>query len=112
MKQKEIVWVNVPYSNFEDDKPRPALIVSNNEYNERNLDVIICAITSNLEKKPYSIFISNENFSIGKMPIQSKIKVDKIMQIEKTRLKEKIAVLNDQTFDLVIMELLKLVSRP
>lgn len=111
MKQKDIVWVKVPYSNFEESKPRPALIISNNEYNEKNLDVLICAITSNLEKRSYSLVISNEDMEHGTIPITSKIKADKIMQIEKNQIREKIATLNNKTFDSVIEEIKKLVVR-
>lgn len=45
MQQKDIVWVSVPYSNLEEEKIRPALVVSNNAYNEKNPDVVICSIT-------------------------------------------------------------------
>ena len=111
MKQQDIVWVEVPYSNLEGSKTRPALIVSNDGYNSKNLDIVICAITSNLEKRPYSVFISQKNLSEGNLPISSKIKADKLMQIEKTKIIDGFARLNDETFELVIKEIIKLVSK-
>ena len=111
MNQQDIVWVKVPFSNLEEEKIRPALIVSNTEYNAKNLDVIICAITSNLEQRLYSVFLSQKNLSDGKLSINSKIKADKIMQVEKSRIIGQFAILNDETFDLVVKEIEKLISR-
>ncbi len=109
MHQKDIVWVKVPYSNLEEEKIRPALVVSNDDYNSRNMDIVICAVTSNLEEKPYSVLINQKNLSEGKLPISSKIKADKIMQIEKTKIIKPFAKLNNQTFQLVVNEIVNLV---
>ena len=46
-KQREIVLLPFPYSDLSSTKKRPALIVSNNNYNERFNDVVVCVITSN-----------------------------------------------------------------
>ena len=111
MEQKDIVWISIPYSNLEEEKIRPALIISNTSYNAKNQDVIICAITSSLEKKPYSVLVSQKDMSEGELPIPSKIKVDKIMQIEKVKIRKKFARINNETFDLVVKEITKLISR-
>ena len=110
MNQKDLVWVKVPYSNLEGEKIRPALVVSNDDYNSRNLDVVICAITSNLDKRPYSIFIGQKNLDEGDLPIPSKIKADKIMQIEKQKIIKPFGKLKNQTFNLVVDEIVKLVK--
>ena len=110
MEQKGIVWIAVPYSNQTESKTRPALIVSNNEYNEKNRDILICVITSNLEKKPYAIFISQKDIVEGQLPIPSKIKADKIMQVEKSLLIKQFAKISNETFDRVTKEIIKLVN--
>lgn len=111
MNQKDIVWARLPFSSLEESKVRPAVVVSNNEYNKKNLDIIICAITSNLEKRAHAIPIDNSNISTGKLPVKSKIRADKIMQIEKKLLLNTFARLNNDTFDVLVKEINILLQR-
>lgn len=46
-KQREIVLVPFPYSDLTNTKRRPVLIISNDDYNRKFHDVVICVITSN-----------------------------------------------------------------
>ena len=87
MKQQEIIWVKLPFSSFEESKVRPAVVVSNDNYNTKTQDVVVCAITSKLEEKSYTVLIDNKNLSEGKLPLKSRIRADKIMQIEKNLIK-------------------------
>ena len=110
MHQQDIVWVKVPYSNLEEEKIRPGLIVSNDDYNSKNLYVVVCAITSNLDQRPYSVLLYQKNLSEGKLPIPSKIKADKIMQIEKAKIINSFAKLDNKTFGLVVEKIVKLIK--
>ncbi|MBI5051489.1 type II toxin-antitoxin system PemK/MazF family toxin [Candidatus Micrarchaeota archaeon] len=111
MLQREVVWVKVQYSNLAEEKERPALIISNDSYNSKNLDLIVCAITSNLEEREHSVVISNSDFEKGGLPIKSKIRADKIVQVEKKMVSGKIGELNTKTFDLVVKEIIKLIKK-
>ncbi|MDP3742196.1 MAG: type II toxin-antitoxin system PemK/MazF family toxin [Candidatus Micrarchaeota archaeon] len=111
MQQGDLVWVKVPFSNFEEEKMRPALIVSNDEYNASALDVVVCAVTSNLEQVPYSVMISQKSLAGGFLPIQSKIRADKLFQLEKSKIVKPFAKLRSETFNLVVEQIAKLVSR-
>lgn len=111
MKQQDLVWVNLPFSNLEESKVRPALVVSNNEYNKKGKDVIVCAVTSNLSEKDYSIVIDSKNLSQGKLPLKSRIRADKIMQIEKSLIINSFASIDNKTYDLLIEEIRKVVGR-
>ena len=111
MKQQDLVWVKLPFSNLEESKVRPAVIVSNNDYNNRSQEVVVCAITSNLEQKLYSIIIDNKNLSKGKLPIKSRIRADKIMQIEKNLIISAFAQIDNKTYDLLIIEINKIIER-
>lgn len=46
----------------------------------------------------------------GQLPLESKIRADKLMSVEKKRVRAAFATLNDETFGLVIQEIMKLVS--
>lgn len=107
--QKEIVLIPYPFSNLEDKKVRPALIVSNNIFNKKSEDCILVPLTSVIRNEPYSIIINQENLSSGKLIRRSRIKVDKIFSIEKEKIVFKIGILNDQIFNKVKKEFYSIV---
>src|SRR3989344_6388565 len=111
MKQQDLVWVKLPFSNLQEEKLRPAIIVSNNNYNSVHNDVILCAITSKIEKKDYGIIIDDNNLSKGKIPLKSRIRADKIIQVEKTLVLEIFAQLNSETYDILIKEINRIIER-
>jgi len=111
MKQQDLVWISIPYSSLEQSKVRPAVIVSNDSYNDKSQDIVVCAVTSKLDGMPYSILIDTSNLSIGKLPVKSRIRADKIMQIEKNLVIRQFAQLNKKTFDLLTSEIVKLIQR-
>lgn|SRR3989338_6699558 len=110
-KQQDIIWVKFPYSNIGEAKFRPAVVVSNNDYNKNNMDVVACAITSKLDEREYSILIDGKNMQNGKLVLKSRIRADKIMQIEKSLIAKAFARLDDKTFDLLNAEIMKLLKR-
>ncbi|MBI2084052.1 MAG: type II toxin-antitoxin system PemK/MazF family toxin [Candidatus Aenigmarchaeota archaeon] len=111
MYQQDLVWVRLPFSSLEDSKIRPAIVVSNNGYNKRYEDIVVCAITSKLEETPYSIIIDQKNISSGRLPVKSRIRADKIMQIEKSLVVRSFARLDDETFDDLVKLITNLVKR-
>jgi mRNA interferase MazF len=96
---------------MKDSKFRPALVVSNDEHNENNADVVICAITSKLDKNDYGVFIGDKNIENGKMPLKSLIRADKILCVEKSIIEKPFARLGVKTFDEVTESILKLLKR-
>ncbi len=111
MEQQEIIWVRFPYSDFSQQKTRPALIVSNNNYNEKANDIVICAITSNTEQTPYSVLIDQHDISRGTLKIPCKIRADKIIQINKKFAFKAFAKLGGEKFNEVTNQLAELISK-
>ena len=48
-KRGDVVLVPFPFSNQTTIKKRPAVIISSNEYNDNSSDVIIIAVTSQID---------------------------------------------------------------
>ncbi len=111
MNQQDIVIANISFSNLVESKIRPAVVISNNDYNKRNQDILVCAITSNIDDKPYTILIDSSNLSNGKLPMKSRIKADKILQIEKKLVIKTFAKLDNKTFDVLSQEIYNLIKR-
>ena len=75
VNQKSIVLVPFPYSDLTGKKVRPALIMSSSEFN-KDEDVIICALTSSIKKRPYSITITAKETVNKELRDESQIRVD------------------------------------
>ena len=110
MKQRDIVLVPFPFSNFSGNKIRPALILSNNSYNNASEDVIICGITSNLKNPKYSLIIDHNNLETGQLDIKSAIKAENVLKINKSLIIKDFATIDKQTFSKVIKILQELFS--
>jgi len=106
VNQKEIVLLPYPFSNLEGTKVRPALVVSNSQFNKKSNDCILVPLTTVIRDEPYSIVIEQDNMSFGRLLKTSRIRVDKIFCIEKNLITMKIGKLKDNSFDKVKGEIL------
>ncbi|HPD81893.1 MAG TPA: type II toxin-antitoxin system PemK/MazF family toxin [Candidatus Pacearchaeota archaeon] len=107
--QGDILIVPFPFSDLTSIRQRPVLVLSKKEYNEKCEDIITCGITSNIKESSYSVLIENLNLSEGKIPIKSRIKVDKLFTLNKSIVIKKLAKVNNLTFEGVKKELFKLI---
>lgn len=108
LKQKEIVLLPYPFSNLKERKVRPAVVISNDLFNKKSKDCIMVPLTGVIKEEPYSIIISNENLVSGNLIKISRIKVDKIFNIEKNLTIAKIGIINNQTLKDIKSELSKM----
>lgn len=53
--QGDILLIPIPFSDLTSNKKRPVLVISKSEYNNKTEDLVVVAITSNLESEDYSI---------------------------------------------------------
>ena len=110
-KQGDIVLVPFPYSDLSGSKRRPVLIVSNDDYNQKFQDVLVCVITSNLRKDSYSIELENSDLEVGVLPESSLIKAHKLFTIHQDRIVRKYSVVNDECFDKVSGRIRRLIEK-
>lgn len=107
VEQKDLVLLPYPFTDLENSKVRPALVVSNEVFNKKSRDRIMIPLTTVLNDAPYSIFITQESLQFGKLVKPSRIRVDKVFSIEQGKILLKIGRLKDSVFDKVRAELLK-----
>ncbi|MCR4369172.1 MAG: type II toxin-antitoxin system PemK/MazF family toxin [archaeon] len=110
MNQRELIWVGFPYSDFSERKIRPALVVSNDNYNAKSEDIVVCAITSNKKAAQYSVALNQKSMETGTLPLPSRVKADKIMQISKRLALKSFARLDAKKFAEVADEIQKLIK--
>jgi len=98
MKQRNIVLVPFPFSDQSGNKVRPALILSNNEFNNKSEDVVVCGITSNIKNSKYSLTIDQSDIEEGKLYEKSSIKVENLVKMNKKLIMKSFARINKKTF--------------
>ncbi|MEW6328955.1 MAG: type II toxin-antitoxin system PemK/MazF family toxin [Candidatus Micrarchaeota archaeon] len=109
-KQRDLVLVPFPFSDLRETKRRPVLVLSNDEYNERSEDVVVAAITSNLEKKKFAIPIENGDMEGGSLPLVSQVRADKIYSISKDMVIKRFGRLSLNRYKKVVEKIMELVS--
>ncbi len=106
--QKDILLLPFPFSNSIDEKVRPAIVVSNNNYNSKSEDIIAVAVTSVIKDEQYSIILEQKDLKEGKLIAKSRARADKIFSVEKRIILKKIGSVNEKTFERIKKETLKL----
>ena len=110
-KQRDIVLVPFPFSDLSNQKVRPVLILSNNEYNKLSADVLVCGLTANLKPSPYSIIIEVTDVEeSGTLKHKSKVKADAVVSLEQSLLVKRIARLKLPVFKLVVAQIEDLIK--
>ncbi len=109
-KQGEIFLVPIPFSDLQSVKKRPILVISNDQDNDVNKDIVVLAITSNLSEKKYAIEINNDDLDDGQLKVKSCIRCDKIYTLSQDIIVRKFGKVSEGVIEKVrlkIMELMK-----
>lgn len=99
--QGDILLIPIPFTDLSSSKRRPVLVISNTEYNEKTEDIIVAAITSNIEEKDYSIVFKSSDMLKGNIKVDSCIRADKIYTLSKTIVVKKFGRVKKQVIDKV-----------
>ena len=81
--QGDILLVPLPFTDLSSEKRRPVLVLSKNYYNEATDDLIVAAITSNIDSKPYIVLLSNNDMAGGNLKTDSCVRADKIYTLSR-----------------------------
>lgn len=103
MQQGDIILVRFPFSNLSQFKIRPALIVSNDEFNKTS-DVWVCAVTS--KKKDHCITLKS-SLEEGKFEKESFAKTNAIATIEKDIVLKKIGKIKKEKTSEIIEKIIE-----
>jgi mRNA interferase MazF len=108
--QRDIVLIPYPFSDQSRTKIRPGLILSNDKYNARSEDVVICAITSNIIAREYSILVDEKNLEQKGLHTRSAVLANKLLTIKKTLVIKTIARIDKPLFAKVSMKSRELIE--
>jgi len=107
-KRGEIVLIPVPFSDLTSVKRRPVLVISNKSYNCTNNDMIVVAITSNLQQN--GIIIETKDLLVGELPKKSLIRYDKIYNLEQRIVIKQIGMVSESILKHVISDINMLIT--
>ncbi len=105
LKQRDIVTVPFPFSDQHGMKRRPAVVLSNDRYNEGHADVLVFAITS----RPNDTSVQLRKEESG-LPLNSAIRADAPLRIGKELVLGKIGSIAPATQQLLIHRFTALVD--
>ncbi len=106
----DIVLVAFPFTDLTFAKRRPALVVSPDIFNEFNGDLILLAVTSQLNPSPYSISVLPDDCEEGAMPKESRVKLAKVFTLSSALVMKKLCRLGDRQLNVVLTGLRSLYS--
>ncbi|MBU0636096.1 type II toxin-antitoxin system PemK/MazF family toxin [Candidatus Micrarchaeota archaeon] len=106
MNQLSVVLVRFPFTNQIDYKIRPALIISNNRFNNQHPFSWVLPITTQETKREFEINIPSTEFT-RELKAKSFILTDKIMSMEKHLFLKEIGKITPKLFERVKAQLTK-----
>jgi len=108
--QGDILLIPIPFSDLKTNKKRPVLVLSNSDYNSNNQDIVVAAITSNLEQKEYSITITSDDLDEGELKYESVIRADKIYSLSQAIVLKKFGAVKKEVMKLTNSEINRLIN--
>ena len=109
LKQGSLVLVDFSYSNLKQTKFRPAFVISNFEYNENSMDVLVMRVTSRSSEEGWKVEILKDDLEEGTLDIEpSYVKVDFIFTVEKRIIRKVVARLNEEKIEEIKGQFFKL----
>lgn len=104
-KPGNVVLVPFPFSDLRAVKQRPAMVVSEAEYNRSGRDVIVCAMTSNLQNSGHSVLVTGRDMAEGRLVADSRVKADKVATVERSIIRKTVGQVRPAVLERVRAEL-------
>lgn len=93
IRQREVYLAMFPFTDLFRSKKRPVLVISNENYNSKNQDIICCYITTHKPNFNNCIEIKDTDIENGNLEFKSAINPTKIFTIDKNLFYKKLATL-------------------
>ena len=99
-----------PYSDLSSSKRRPVLVVSNDDYNKKFQDVVVCVITSNQYTDAYSLPLEKNDLEIGVLPESSVVKAHKLFTVHRSKIIRKFSLVKSEYFEQIVGKIKTLIE--
>ncbi len=109
IEQRAVVLLPFPFTGLSGNKKRPALVISNTEFNRKNEDVICCLITSNPNVRD-GVKITKNDMDSGFLEFESTLKPYRLFTAKKTIIYKVLGKLSKQKHRATTEEIKKLIE--
>jgi mRNA interferase MazF len=90
-EQGDVILIPVPFTDLSSQKRRPVIVISNDDYNRQNLDIVVVAMTSNPAQVDHSFRVSKVDLAEGALNRPGTVRPDKIYTLAKAIAQKKFA---------------------
>jgi mRNA interferase MazF len=104
MKQGDIVLIEFPFTNLAGSKRRPALIISNQDFN-KSKNVMLLAISTKPGEEFFSVTLRQEDFINGELKKLSFVRLQNLITLEKQLIRETVARLRSSKLQQIVKKL-------
>lgn len=111
LDQRDIVLIPIPFTDLSSQRRRPVIVISNDEYNRKTDDIVVVAMTSNLQPTDYGFTITSDDLEIGSLRRPSHVRVDKIYTLARSIVVKTFGRVNEMTFDRICGLLAGLIAK-
>ncbi len=94
----DVVILNFPFTNLSNKKRRPALIIKV----PKGEDLIVCQITGKSYDSSVEVVLKKEDFQEGNLKLESYLRIDKMLSIEKYLINYKAGSLKKEKFNEIL----------
>lgn len=108
-RQGNIVWVDFPFTDGSQSKPRPALIISNTIVNDTG-DYILVQITSKIKRDGLSIEITAQDYEESPLELKSHIRFHKIFILNESLILGKKTSVTERFREKVLSQILTILK--
>ncbi len=110
-RQGDIVLIPIPFTDLSSQKRRPVIVVSNDAYNRKTMDIVVVAMTSNPVAADYSFTITSSNLEQGRLNRPGKVRVDKIYTLSQSIVVKTFGRVNSNVLDRIRSTLQNLTAK-
>ena len=109
IRRNEIYFAEIQFSDSNETKKRPVIILSNNNYNKEEPDVITCGVSSNIIHRCHFPIVKSD-LSYGNLFLDAGVRVDMINKTSKKRLLVKIGKITDDFHKRLVERIVELIG--
>lgn len=100
----DIVLVPFPFADLSSAKTRPALVLSAKGFQKSGKDVVVCAMTSNLQDSAHSVLLGDGDLAEGRLPKPTRVKAAKLVTLQQDLVRRRFGRLNPKAMAAVWRE--------
>lgn len=100
MNQWDIIVINFPFTNLADSKIRPALIISNDNFNKKS-NIALLAISTQEWNSDFAISLKSKDVEEWVLNKDSYVRMQNILSLEKRLIIKKVARISEDKLNLI-----------